>query len=583
MTVQNDLRRVLQVAQQGRHKKTLAEAKAAMRQHNRHPAFPNFAAVALCAMGRERDAVPYFQKALKLDPEFHDAAKNLAHALIVLHQPEPAAKLLKRVAAACPQDSGVFRILTLAQMDSGKLDDALAAATDYLRLCPKDAQAFMMRADVHAKQNNLASAVTDLDGAAALAPDNFQIWVQKSAVLARMAEHEEATAAARHAVDLAPQHPRVLTNYATQLVNAGELEQAAEVYRRILEIQPGEPDVLEHLARLQSREENEGIWPVALAEYDKAPKGPGRAALGFALAHMAEQRGDRQAANTYLNAANREIAKITPYPAAEEKRFNDKILNRFRSPLSFDRRTRAQHPRPIFIVGLPRSGTTLTETILGASPEVAPLGERPTCDLLYPIIQEDLPFGPDEVESLVAADQAQLPEHARSARAYTDKMPENHRLIGFLVAAYPDCRIVDLRRDPRDVALSMWRGRFSNGALSYSYDLQSMAHRFNLYAEIMAHWHNLYPGSIYRLSYEDLVADVTSASRSLAEFCGIEWVENMARPELYTGGVRTMTAHQLRQPVHMRSVGKWRDYEDVMAPFVTALDKKLWQELEPDN
>ena len=172
-----------------------------------------------------------------------------------------------------------------------------------------------------------------------------------------------------------------------------------------------------------------------------------------------------------------------------------------------------------------------------------------------------------------------LPAMPEGTVAYVDKMPENYRLIGFLLSAYPDCRIVHLRRDPRDTALSMWKAHLDGTALSYIHDLKAMAHRFNLYAETMRHWHRIFPGRIFDLRYEAMVQDVAAASRELADRCGLEWSPAMARPDLSTEQILTATATQLRQPVHTRSIGRWRQHAGTLAPFIEGLDPELWPEI----
>ena len=125
----------------------------------------------------------------------------------------------------------------------------------------------------------------------------------------------------------------------------------------------------------------------------------------------------------------------------------------------------------------------------------------------------------------------------------------------------------------------MWRAHFSGRALSYTYDLQAMAGRFNGYARMMAHWHRVFPGQILDLPYEDMVADVEAASRKLAEFCGLDWTAAMARPDLAAEQVLTLSASQLRQPVHTRSVGGWRKHAETLQPFIAGLDPGLWPQV----
>ncbi|MEY8841505.1 sulfotransferase, partial [Cribrihabitans sp. XS_ASV171] len=232
------------------------------------------------------------------------------------------------------------------------------------------------------------------------------------------------------------------------------------------------------------------------------------------------------------------------------------------------------------VLGLPRSGTTLAEAVLGAHPKVVALGERAAAGaLLSTIINEDLPFDADAVDRFNEGDRRLLPDLPPDVVAYVDKMPENYRLIGFLLTAQPHCRIVHVRRDPRDVALSMWRGHFQGTALNYTYDLGAMTHRFNLFARMMAHWNAVFPGRVLEIRYEDMARNLEATGRHMADFCGLDWHPKMGSPEEHAGQVLTLSALQLRQPVHARSIGKWKAHAEELAPFIEGLEPGHWPEL----
>jgi len=172
-----------------------------------------------------------------------------------------------------------------------------------------------------------------------------------------------------------------------------------------------------------------------------------------------------------------------------------------------------------------------------------------------------------------------LPDLPETASAFVDKMPANYRYVGFLASAMPQARFVWLQRDPRDVALSMWRAYFPRPAMGYTFDLEAMAQVANMHQQYMAHWQALFPDRILTIGYEDIVADVEAASRKLADFCGIDWVKEMAHPERNTSAVRGASVGQVREGVHRRSVGGWKRLEDQLQPFVDGLDKGLWADM----
>jgi hypothetical protein len=215
--------------------------------------------------------------------------------------------------------------------------------------------------------------------------------------------------------------------------------------------------------------------------------------------------------------------------------------------------------------------------MLARHPAIAAMGERAaTGILLQELIEKDLPFDSNAIARFVEADIGMLPACPNGTDAYVDKMPENYRYIGFLQAAYPAAKFIHIKRDPRDVALSMWKSHFSGPALAYTYDLRALAHRFGLYAQFMPHWTRLYPDAIQTVNYEELVSDPKSASQKLAQFCGLEWVEEMISPEKSDVPTLTMSASQIRKPIHRSSVGTWANQSDELAPFLEALDDSFW-------
>ena len=558
-------------------------AKIAGNRHKTHPAFPNIIGISLCGIGRQREAIGYFKKALSLDPAFHDARKNLAQTLVVLDQPDTALKLLARLVADIPKDTTAWYLLGQTEMKLGHAQQALDAATKSIDLNPRQPHCLNLRALVWDSLGDTDAALRDFEAALRLNPDDVEVLANISLPLARQTRHQEAMQAARHAVELAPHHVAARLRLAGQLAAMGQREPAIHEYHQVLAVAPGNGDAIESLAALQDDEQNQALAPIARAALKKAPrKSPARAALGFALAQIARQSKDTAAEAQYLADANHEMAGFLSYNAEADSVLNASILAQF--PRSLERSeptNKDPGPTPIFVVGLPRSGTTLTESILGAHPDVKALGERNVVgSLLSGVIQRGQLFGPDDVAKFLEQYQERLPDLPEGTIAYVDKMPENYRLVGFIKSAFPNCRVVNLRRDPRDVALSMWRGRFTGTALSYTYDLAGMAHRFNLYAQTMAHWNALFPGEILEIRYEDLVADVATASQTLATFCDLDWVASMARPDLNQDQILTLSASQLRQPVHDRSVGKWRQQQELLTPFINRLDPALWPDLD---
>ncbi|MEX0305067.1 MAG: sulfotransferase [Leisingera sp.] len=581
MTLNNDLQAAHGFLNQGKFKLALKQSKGGMKRHKSHPDFPNIAGISLSGLGKHRDAVPYFKKALALAPGFHDARKNLAQTLLFLQQGETAMKLVERVLRDQPGDQAAFYLKAQAQLVLNDAEAAVETATAALAHDPRQPRMLRLRATAWSTLGDEKEMLADYQAALRINPNDADALQNISLPLARLMRQEEATEAAQKAVAVAPQNIEARRRLASQLISNGETQAAREQCLALMELDPKDTQVLEMLARLNSREQNEDLMPVALKALKSAPpRSLNRANVSFALARITDQAGDKEAFAAHNDEANACMAAQSPYDYEGSERQFSRIMAAF--PDVITPAAAAQDgPRPVYVVGMPRSGTTLTETVIGLHPDVFPLGERGVpAFLLHPYVDKVQAFTPEAARAFVSEDISRLPEMPGGTTAYVDKMPDNYRLLGHLLTAYPEARFVHLCRDPRDVAMSIWRGYFSGSSLTYAYDLKAMAHRFNLYGRLMQHWRRVMPGRLHDLRYEDLVSDIEGESRKLAEFCGLDWVEDMAHPERHEGQVLTLSNTQLRQTVHTRSVGKWEKYADVLAPFIDGLDPEVWPEIK---
>ncbi len=234
-------------------------------------------------------------------------------------------------------------------------------------------------------------------------------------------------------------------------------------------------------------------------------------------------------------------------------------------------------PRPVFIVGMPRSGTTLLERVLGNHPDVADAGELN--DILWQL-RWCADLAGDKFLDLALARKAESidwPELGRRYLAhtqwraggkavYTDKMPANFTNVAYILRALPQARIVHMVRDPMDTCFSNLKELFA-GAYPHSYDQVEMADHFRRYRMLMAHWHKAFPGRILDVRYGELVEAPERVAREVVDFCGLPWHEGMTAIENRTGTVATASAAQVREPIHQRYVGQWRRYEAHLGPL----------------
>ncbi|MFT6025184.1 MAG: tetratricopeptide (TPR) repeat protein [Ascidiaceihabitans sp.] len=586
MTYHADMQAAAQFLHQGTYKRALKAAQSAAKKSPRSAMAFNVIGIATSSMGHPKAAIAPFQKALSLQPDFPDAQKNLAQTLILIGRAQAAVALLVTLTdtttgttgGTTPDDWKVWYLKAQGELALGLEAAALTSLDTARALAPNTTAIYHLRSTVFLALGQIKDAIADLQAVLAITPDDVRALTNLSLPLARQTRSQDALDVVQKAVDLAPDDIPARYRLATQHVEMGDTAAAILNFSAILDIQRDNAAALEQLATLSPKDDAPALEPRIRSALNKAGKRTeDRASLFFALSSVLRANDNTAEAQKMLARANAEMAAIRPYDPVADTQVTQAILDRFPMPPTI---TTNPTPActPIFVIGLPRSGTTLVETVLGLHTSVAPLGERGTMGfLLRRIIENDLPFTAQDAADLVHQDQRLLPDLPAGTTAYVDKMPENYRLVGFLKQAYPNARIINVRRDPRDIALSMWTSHFAGSALSYANRWDWMATKFNLYARSMEHWNRHLGNQILNIRYEDLVRDVKGIGKHMAAFCEIDWQDKMARPDRATTPILTLSATQIRRPVHTGSIGKWRASADLLAPFIAGLDQALWR------
>ena len=362
----------------------------------------------------------------------------------------------------------------------------------------------------------------------------------------------------------------------------GDEAEAERAWEAALQRNPMMPPVHRVLAKLRRQTPARNHIDRLRATVARMPQGHPEApwlhyALFKELDDMDDIEGAWQALVQGMEARRRQVA----YDAVAEARLFDRLQARSVPATGVAVSTTA--PTPIFIVGMPRSGTTLLEQILARHPHVQDAGELRDmlCQLRWVC---DRVGGPHLDEALcVAAEQADMGLLGRrylektawraNGRAFfTDKMPANFLLVDHIARALPQARILHMVRDPMEVCFSNLKELFVD-AYPHTYDQREMAAHFIRYRGLMRHWHSRHPGRILDISYEDLVRAPEAAARRVLDFCGLAWDPDVLAMGPRTSSVATASAAQVREPIHVRYVGQWRRYAHHLQPMQTALDE----------
>jgi tetratricopeptide (TPR) repeat protein len=486
-----------------------------------------------------------------------------------------------------PADAEAHFQLAMLLMSQGRADEAAGHFEQAVRLRSDSPEAWNNLGNVQLLRGQTAEAVRCYREAVRLRPGYAEACLNLGTALREDDRTAEGLAWYREAVRLRPGHPKSRLNLATALLEAGESREAEVHLRECLKHTPGSPWVLRILVAndlYTDADPGPDALRARLADPQVSPADG--ANLHFTLARLLDRAGRPEEAFAHYGECNRlrrDLARQAgdAFDPAEHARFVDRLIAFF-TPDWFARigGLGLDTEVPVFVVGMPRSGSSLVEQILSHHPEAAGAGELRDLPHLVESLPQRLGAADPYPECLSRLDQgaarqlaegylARLRELAGPARRITDKMLENFLHLGLLAALLPRARVVHCRRDPLDTCVSCFQQIFRG--LTYTLDLADLGRYYRGYERLMAHWRAVRPLPMLEVVYEELVADVEGVSRRLVEFCGLPWDERCLRFYENPRAVRTVSKQQVRQPVYRSSVQRWRRYGAHLGPLIEAL------------
>jgi len=434
--------------------------------------------------------------------------------------------------------------------------------------------------------------------AVALEPENFGAQSNLGNVLAGLGQTQGAEAAYGRALGLNPTSVPVLSNLALLKAETGDPEAASALYRRVLEIDPTEAETYHDLSLLKKFKPGAPGDAADIAAMEKLRASPslppeGAMFLDFALAKALDDAGDYDRAFGHMAAANRAKRKTLKYDPAADEAITERIIDVFDAAfVAGQAGVGSADGRPVFIIGMPRSGTTLVEQILASHSGVRAKGEvNYFRDAVFGFTSadqgkkagvkemsasgQDFPegvrdIGDDGFKRLGEGYMRLLGGNAPKALRITDKVPRNFFFAGLIALALPNARIIHCRRNPVDTCLSCYQIHFPEGQ-EFSYGLGELGRYYRLYARLMDHWRSVLGARIFDIDYEDLVADPEPMMRRLLEFTGLDWEDGCLDFHKSARQVRTASSHQVRRPVYKSAIERWRNYQARLSPLLEAL------------
>ncbi|WP_241241930.1 tetratricopeptide repeat-containing sulfotransferase family protein [Sphingobium algorifonticola] len=474
-------------------------------------------------------------------------------------------------------------LLAMALAESGRIALALQSSERAVALSreasPPASPAMAEYLAHHARLLTLArqeaQARAAADAALASAGEDPLVLDTIGCVYARLSDHAAALPLFERAVAGDPSNMSFRYNLASTYGFFGRVADAEIHYEELLKANP--EDGRAHLGLATLRRQTATGNHVARLEtaLQRANDPVDRLRIHYAAAKEYEDLGDHAATYRHLSTGNRAHKARLGYTIESDEATVAAIETAFARPDYFSGDSGVADA-PIFVIGLPRTGTTLVDRIISSHPQIQSAGELQAMPLAVKRLSQSpsrLVLDPDTIEAMhdvapqdvgIAYVQRARQHGGAQAPVFTDKFPLNFLYVGFIARALPEARIVCLRRHPMDSVWSTYKTLFATGSPYYrwSYDLMDTAHYYLLFDRLMAFWARQFPGRVLELGYEALIADQEAETRRLIAHCGLSWSDACLAFHKNTAAVATPSAQQVRQPLNADSVGKWRAYAD---------------------
>ncbi len=502
--------------------------------------------------GQHDRTVQLYTEALQSRPNHAIYHYNLGLAHLHSDQLDSAVEHLQRTIELDPNVPGVHSSLCLALKKAGNFEDAVEAGKKAVTLTPEDAAAHY----------NLA-----------LAYDDWQ-------------DYEASSEHYLKASSLLPEHPGLLYDLGRAHIGMGDLESARQCFLRLIQLSPEQPSAYISLTQITtySSPDHEDVNRLKAFVSRDQLSDESRTGVLFGLGKIYQDCGLYDEAFSYFEQGNKLQDDKHQYALENHIRYTTSLIECYTPELIAEKSSFGNTSQtPIFIIGTPRSGTTLVEQIISSHPQVFGAGELiwfgHAQAVLNTYLQTTTPnpesikeMNPVKSKDLAIKYLRYIHSLSNGASRVTDKMPANFMLLGLIHILFPNARIIHCRREPKDSCTSMFCHFFPSGQ-PFTYDLFNLGAWYAQYQRLMAHWRNVLPaGALIEVDYESMVANQASESRRLVEFLGLEWDEACLAFHKKKRRVHTASNMQVTKPMYSSSIGRWRAYEKYLQPLEEGLN-----------
>jgi type IV pilus biogenesis/stability protein PilW len=554
---------------------------------------PNFAEAhnnlgnALRKAGDVDGAIEAYQNALSIRETYPEAYNNLGTLLREQGKGEQAQHALRKALQQNPNYVEAHNNLAALYFSEQKDVDALRQLSDVLKLAPKDVRALVLTARCQHRRSNFVAAEQACRLALQEDPDNVEALTVLGQVLHETDSVDEALKLLERAVQLNPRSPEALNFYGVTLKSVGRLDDARETILKGLEINGSMYGAYANLNDLVDFKKDKELFDKieTIMESIEDQSRPNVLPLHFAYAKALDDNGQHEKALHHYITGGKLKREQLSYNEADTHQFFENIRQAFPAKM-FKDRPFAGNPtdRLVFIIGMPRSGSTLVEQILASHDDIFGAGEVKYFSQALHKVRDRFPslsrypdmvgeFKPAQYKMLADSYAQLITKPAGNAKRVTDKLLTNYFFVGLLHLLFPNAKFINTRRDPVDTCLSGFTKLFKDD-MPHSYDLGELGRYYRQYDALMKHWEKVLPKGVLKVvEYENVVADMEKEGRALIEFIGLEWDDKLLDFHKSSRPVKTASVAQVRKPIYKTSVKRWKKYGKGLQPLVDAIEK----------
>jgi len=532
-------------------------------------------------LGRIDPAIEHYQKSIGIAADNAAVHRQLGDAYTKLQRWEEAIKAYRQVLALRSEDVGTIIKLGTALIAAQLFTDSILLYEQALTILPDNALLHRHLGASLQKMGQMKKAVKCFEQALNLRPDYVEVRIDLARLLRQLGRAAEALVLLEEAIDLDPNDGVAHINLALTLRQLGRTEHAIERLEQFLTIKPSCGSAYYHISMMKP---NQALIPAV----EKLFRQPGLSKSDgiychFALGNFyASGKSFDQAFRHYLKGNTLQRTTFT-YQAKENRQTTDRLIKVYCKSFFQDKgQFGSASQLPVFIVGMPRSGTTLVEQILSSHASVHGAGEVEAFGGVNHSIAEQLKHAGPRPECMSLIDKKMVEEysarylqelrlHCPTAERITDKQPGNFVRIGLIKTLFPKARIVHCQRNPLDNCISLFFHCFK--PLTCSFELTELGQYYLDYQRLMSHWQSFFPGEIFTVRYEELVVDQERVSKRLIDYLGLDWDEKCIDFHNNERNVMSPSNMQVRQPMYKTSMNKWKNYEKHIQPLINVLQQ----------